>query len=180
MHVDKKQFRDIFEETKLRYEELQDTEIELKFGNGWFFTMRAGIKLWSIFMNKRTYRVHVNLSRKDVLTHLSKNDVMGWFGHELAHIVEYEKMDSLALVRFTLQYIFDPGFRLSVERRVNVFAYNNGFAEELFGVWKKFLSMNGISASYKKYIEKYHPHWEEVRESAENRGITKEMYESFE
>ncbi len=124
--------------------------------------------------------MRVNLNRKDVLSILSEDDVKAWFGHELAHIVEYEQMSNPKLFLFAFRYIFDVKFRFSVEKRVNTFAVNHGFAEELFSIWKKFLSSEKINKKYKKYIVKnYRPHWEGIKEISLKHGISEQMYESL-
>jgi hypothetical protein len=171
---------DIFEEAKLRYKELQVIDISLQFGNRWFFTMYALIIPRYIFCKKRKYCIRVNLKRKDILLKLSRNDLIGWFGHEFAHVVEYEKMSNYKLLLFFLRYLVDLKFRFIVEKRVSAFAFNNGFTHELLYVWKKFLSIDTASAKYKKYIiENYFPRWEDIKETAQNQGISKQFYESL-
>jgi hypothetical protein len=178
--IDKEEFRVLFQEAKSRYGEIESTNIFLMFRKEWFFTMRASFRIGSMFNGKRNYFITVNLNKEKFLSELSQGDIVGWFGHELAHIIEYKKMSNTELFFFTLRYMFDLRFRFSVERRVNVFACNNGFFKELFGVWKKFLSMNSISKRYKKYIIKhYRPDWEDISELASAQGINKESYESL-
>ncbi len=174
-----KRFTDIFEEAKSRYKELQDTNIGLRFGNGWFFTMHASLEPKSVFSKKRKYYVKVNLKRNDILSKLSDADILGWFGHELAHVAEYEKMSNFKLFLFILRYVFDVKFRFVVEKRINAFTCNNGFAQELFGVLKKFISLD-TNAKYKKYIiDNYRPDWDDIKETAQNQGITRQIYESL-
>jgi len=178
--ADTQKFEVAFGKAKIRYPEIQDLNIELRLGKGLFFTMRASVKPTSLFATKRTYVVYVNLSRKDILPALSEDNLVGWFGHELAHIAEYESMSNFELFVFAFKYICNLKFRFLVEKRINAFAYNNGFARELLGVWKKFLSLDAMNKRYKKYIAKnYLPDWEDVRESAALHGITKEDFESY-
>ncbi|MDB4984758.1 MAG: hypothetical protein JWM20_937 [Patescibacteria group bacterium] len=171
-------FQRAFEAAKRRYEKLQNTDIELAFSNGLFFTMRATVTSSLFFKNKRAYAIIVNAKKQPFLSRLSHEDLVGWFGHELAHIVEYESMANMQLVAFILRYVFNLKFRFIVERRVNAYAVNNGFARELFGVWKKFLAMESIGGRYKNYIIRhYKPDWESIREVAKEMDMTKEEYE---
>ena len=180
MPLDKEQFEHIFVKTKERYDELQDVEINLRFHNECFFSMRASIYLSSFFKKKRRYFINVNLKRSNIFLKLSEDDLMGWFGHELAHIVDYETMNNFKLLLFTFKYIFDLKFRFFVEKRINVLTSNNGLAKELFYVWKKFVSMDQVSDKYKRYIIKnYRPEWEDIKEMAQVQGVTKEVYESL-
>ncbi|MES2930502.1 MAG: hypothetical protein V4665_01830 [Patescibacteria group bacterium] len=180
MTRDKNQFTRIFQEAKARYKELEHTDIELTFTKSLFFTMQASVKLASLFHRKRKYTVNVNLKRVDLFSMLSDNDILAWFGHELAHIVDYETMSRSKFLIFSLRYLVDLTFRFSVERRITVFACNNEFAEELLGAWKKFRTIDTIGKGYKNYIIKnYSPRWEDIKNAAERDGITEEAYRSF-
>lgn len=118
MVIGKEQLKRIFVKTKERYDEFRDVEIDLRFHNEWFFTMRASIYLSSILNKKRKYFINVNLKRKNILSKLSEDDFIGWYGHELAHIVDYETMSNYELLVFSLRYMFDLKFRFSVEKKL--------------------------------------------------------------
>jgi hypothetical protein len=180
MKLNQDEFGTIFQKAKARYPLLEHADINITFRKGWLFTMRAVIRLPSIFNKKRKYSINVNPRRENILSRLSEEDVTGWFGHELAHIIDYETMSGSKLVPFILRYLFNINFRFSVEKRINAYACNNGFSKELFGVWKKFLVMDGVSKRYQNYIiRNYSPYWEDIRETAEREGITEEVYKSF-
>jgi len=175
------QFKNIFRETKQRYKQLENVDVEIRFTKSWFFTMRAVVQMSSLINGKRKYIVYLNLNKQQsIFSQLSKDDLIGWFAHELAHVIDYERMSNLKLAEFTLRYIFDFRFKFSVERRINAFTANSGFAKELFGVWIKFLGMEGFSQKYKRYIIKnYRPDWEDVCEAAKKEGWDKKMYDKF-
>ncbi len=181
MEIDRKMLEHSFEQVKSSYRELQGVEISLRFRNEWFFTMRSFIKLNSIFSKKRKYGVNVNWKgRKDVLSQASRDHITARFAHEMAHIIEYEKMSNSELLLFTFKYAFNLKFRFLVERRVNAFVVNNGFAKELFVAWRDFLSLDGVSKRYKKYIAKnYPPRWEDIKDIAQKQGISEAMYQSI-
>jgi len=153
MQIDKERYKNIFDTAKARYGGLQNVPIELHFTKNWFFTMRTSVKFWSLFKKDRIYIVIINTAQeKNILSKLSNTDVFAWFGHELAHIVEYSQMTKRELLWFFIKYVFNTRFRFSVERRVNVLACKHGFMQELIGVWQKFLTLDSISPRYKKYI----------------------------
>lgn len=180
MPIDKEKIEDAFETTKARHAKLRHADIALRFNKGLFFTMQAGIEFRSFFTKKRKYYINVNPRRKKILSGLSKEDLIGWFGHEFGHIMDYETMSRSKLLVFILRYIFDLKFRFSVEKKINVLASNNGFFKELFGVWKKFISMNTVSKKYRRYITRhYFPDWESIKGPAQDEGISREVYESF-
>lgn len=180
MKLNHDKLANIFQEAKGRYLELETVDIDLTFNKGWFFTMRAGFEILSLFSSKRKYYINVNPRKKNILSKLSDEDIMGWFAHELAHVIDYETMSGTKLLIFSLRYVFDIKFRFSVERRINAYTYNNGFAHELFSVWKKFFVMDGVNKRYQNYIIRYYtPHWEDIQQTAEREGITEEVYRSF-
>jgi len=171
-------FEAAFAKAKARYPKIQDLNIELRLRKSIFFTMRASVVPSSLFTKKRRYIVCVNLLRKDIVSVLSEEDLIGWFGHELAHIIGYEALSNSELLAFAFKYIFNLKFRFSVEKRVNTFTCNNGFSRELFGVWKKFLSLDNVNKRYKDYIRKnYPPDWKDIQESAAADGVSREDFE---
>jgi hypothetical protein len=174
----KEEIKNAFNEALSRYKELKNMNISLTFHKDLFFTMRAGVNIYSLFNKRRRYFMNVNIQgRKDVISKLSKDDFIGRFGHELTHIIEYEKMTNLELIVFTLKYVFNKKFRFTVEKRVHTFAANNGFAKELFGVWHTFCAMKDINPRYQEYVKNNcRPDWEDIKEVAKSLGINKEEY----
>ncbi|MCA9351329.1 hypothetical protein KC929_00945 [Patescibacteria group bacterium] len=172
---------ELFTKTKERYPQLKEMRIKLKFKHGFFFTMRSGIEFPSLWKKERVYFVAVNTNKFDgILSQLSEDDLVGWFAHELGHIVEYNEMSNRKFIFFVIQYLFDIRFRFLVERRVNALTVNSGFAKELIGAWEKFLTLEGVHPRYKQYIIKnYAPCWEDIEEEAIKNGFTKEGYKKL-
>lgn len=181
MQINQERVTNLFQKTKDAYPQLKNTPIVLQFKKERFFTMRATIKLRSFFNKQRNYVVVINTRRAETLfPQLSDSDIVGWIAHELAHIIDYETMSNTRFIFFVLRYLFDLSFRSRVEKRTNVFTVNHGFAKELFGVWKKFLSLEIINKRYKKYIITYYrPRWDDIQQAAKAQGITKEDFDSF-
>ncbi len=115
MKLNQEQFDNIFQKAKARYPELKHVDINITFNKGRFFTMQAVIRPSSIFNKKRKYSINVNPRRENIFSKLSEEDVTGWFGHELAHVIDYETMSNSKLLIFILRYLLDFRFRFSVE-----------------------------------------------------------------
>ena len=181
MKLDFNEYKTIFNKTKTVYQETRDLPIELKFKKDIFFTMRGGVNYTSLLGKKRKYFVFVNVNKKVLLSELDEINITAWFAHELAHIVEYEKMSNWNLLIFLIKYTFSLEFRFMVEKRVNAYAANNGFANEMFSTWKKFLSLKEVvNSRYKQYVIKNcRPNWEQVKDTALKIGINQKEYESF-
>ena len=179
MKVDFDEYKKIFDKAKNVYQETRDLPIELRFKKSIFFTMRGTVSYAPFFNKKRKYLVFVNLNKKALLLQLDEVNLTAWFAHELAHIIEYEKMSNRGLLIFLIKYTLNPKFRFIVEKRINAYAVNNGFANEVFNTWKKFLSLEDvINSRYKQYIIKnYYPDWEQVKDAAFKIGISKDIYE---
>ena len=168
----------LFDSTKERYPQLKNKHIKLIFKRGWFFTMRSGIEFPSLWKKERVYFVAVNTNKFDgILSQLSEDDLVGWFGHELGHIVEYNEMTNREFIFFVIRYLFDVRFRFLVERRVNALTVNSGFAKELIGAWETFVNLEGVNKKYQQYIIKnYAPHWEDIKKEAVRNGFSEEAY----
>lgn len=179
MKINFNEYQKIFNKTKNVYLDARGLDVELKFKKDIFFTMRGAVKYISLFDKKRKYVVFVNVNKTALLSELDETNITAWLAHELAHIIEYEKMSNWELFIFLIRYIFSLKFRFVVEKRVNAYAANNGFANEMFTTWKKFLSLeNVLNSKYKKYVVKNCcPYWEQVKDTALNIGISKEIYE---
>jgi hypothetical protein len=181
MKINFNEYQKIFNKTKNVYLEAKGLDVELKFRKDIFFTMRGAIKYASLFDKKRKYVVFVNINKTKLLSELDETNITAWLAHELTHIIEYEKMSNWNLFVFLINYTFSLNFRFKVEKRVNAYAANNGFANEMFSTWKKFLSLgNVLNSRYKKYVIKNcRPDWDQVKETALKIGINQKEYESF-
>ena len=178
MALDIEKLNNAFFEAKERYNELNDVSIYLKAVPACFFTMRAKVGLFVFLRKERQYFICINSKREKLISQLSHADLIGWFGHELTHILEYEKMTFRRLVYFTVKYVFNTKFRSLVEKDINAYAFNNGFAQDLFGVWEKLMLFDNISIRYKNYIrENYKPDWAQISTVAESIGLSRVIYE---
>lgn len=179
MKLDFSEYKKIFNRVKNVYQDARNLDIELKFKKDIFFTMRGAVKYSSLFKKKRKYFVFVNLNKRALLSELDESNITAWFAHELAHIIEYEKMSTWILFIFLIKYTFSLKYRFMVEKRVNAYAANNGFANEMFITWKKFLSLEDVmNSKYKQYVIKNcRPEWEQIKDTAFKIEVTQEEYE---
>lgn len=180
MTINKDQIAQYLERTRAKFEELNDVDITLVFNNSFFFTMISILDLRNVFGKKRKYLIVINQKRTKVLINLSSINYIGWFAHELSHIVEYEKMTNTELFKFTLKYLLDRKFRFSVEKKVTIIAIKKGFTLELLYTWRAFMKFEAISPSYKNYIaQNYLPKWVDIETEALSSGISKNEYDEL-
>ena len=118
------------------FPELRETEIEFTYKTI-KFTMQTQPKLDFIFRKKqnRAYKIEMNNNAKAYTGldyhELSLNAKIGWFGHELSHVCDYEQMDNVQLIGLGLGYPFDS-FKKKVERRVDLITIKHGLGKELY------------------------------------------------
>lgn len=82
---------------------------------------------------------------------LPESALMGWFGHEIAHILDYEGMDSFEIVILGIRYVFSKKYVIRTEKRVDMIAIDHNLAEENIA-WKEFV-LNQPSLP-KAYLDK--------------------------
>ena len=93
--------------------------------------------------NKRTYQVQLMSSLmigdSVIPTHLLPEDaLMGWFGHEIGHLVDYESMDNIEIMILGIRYIFSKNYVIRTEKRVDLIAIGHGLGKENIA-WKEFV-----------------------------------------
>jgi len=132
-------------ETRNRFVKLHNVNIKIAFIPMSLATMncRPTIKSFLFPWKKREYVVSVN-SREDFsqytipISALGKTALMGWFGHELSHILQYERMGFRELIKFPFKYFLDLSFRKNFEVECTKIAREIGFSDE-FNEVEKFL-----------------------------------------
>lgn len=170
----------IEEEAKAAFEFfplLKSANIEIKFKkNIKKSTMQAQPKFGSFF-RRRKYRKYVILiSEKFKITdqefstvNVPKDVLIGWIGHELGHIVDYQNRSNMNLIWFGIKYLFSPRHIIEAERAADTFAVMHGMEDFILATKNFILNRSGISPSYKLRIQKYYLSPEEIMEIVNER-----------
>lgn len=120
-------------------------------------TMNSRPSPSNIFRKKanRRYSIIVNNNKGKIkglpFERLSFNIKTGWLGHELAHICDYEKMNTWQTFCFALKYVFLKKYVSKVERYTDLVTIQHGLAFPLYDGTDYLLRSNEISGKYKKY-----------------------------
>lgn len=163
-------------ETALQYyPELEDTHIEFKFKkNIKKSTMQAQPKLSSFFKTKehREYVILISetfkISDKKFLTKNIPSDILiGWIGHELGHIKDYQNRSTLNLIGFGVKYLFSDNHIVEAERAADTYAVKHGMAKYIIKTKNFILNNADITTAYKNRIKKYYLSPEEIMEIVE-------------
>ncbi len=112
------------------YPDLMDVDIEFKYTN-FNTTMACRPKGWTALKRKdRAYRIYIN-KRKDFegiyLEDVPFNAQVGVFGHELAHIVDYESRGRAGLLGRALDYLTKKS-KSAFEKQVDRLSIERGLA----------------------------------------------------
>lgn len=55
--------------------------------------------------------------------------MIGWIGHELGHVMDYQERSGLNLLVFGIKYLTSNGFIKEAERAADTFAVNHGMSD---------------------------------------------------
>lgn len=120
-------------------------------------TMNSRPSPGNIFRKRanRRYSIIVNNNQGSIkglpFEKLSFNIKIGWLGHEMAHICDYEKMNTWQTFCFALKYVFSKKFIRKVERYTDLETIKHGLAFPLYDGTDYLLKSKEISKKYRVY-----------------------------
>lgn len=126
------------------------------------YTMRAVPVFNMAFWHRATrhYRVqvsnHLQLREYVKMEELPEEVLVGWYAHELGHIMDYQGRSALNMLGFLLRYLLVPNYRMGAERRADLFAIDHGFGDELMATKLYILEQSKLPEKYKKRIRRYY------------------------
>ncbi len=141
-------------------------------------TMQAQPRFGSLFKSraKRSYVIMISERIKIADSVYKTADVpeavmIGWLGHELGHVMDYQRMTNLQLIWFGVKYLLFDNHIIEAERAADTFAVAHGMANYILETKNFILNNADIDSSYKLRIQKYYLSPEEIMElvnAAEN------------
>lgn len=182
-NVQHPELRKWFAQTLATYPELKGRPIYLRKLPMKRSTMRAQPVLNLDFFHRKTrhYRVdfseHMEVTRHVQVDELPREVVVGWFAHELGHIVDYLNRPILGMISFGLGYALWSKYMRKAERVADTIAVNHGFGTEVWATKRYLLDHATLPPHYKQRLKKYYlsadelegliQKWEEDREEVE-------------
>jgi hypothetical protein len=119
--------------------------------------MQAQPVLRSFFTSRRAYQI--NISALFRLTHaavpihqLPPEILIGWIGHELGHIMDYESRSVWGMIRFGLGYLVSPKYVKRAERVADTYAVNHGLGSYIIATKHYILDHTSLPDKYKQKI----------------------------
>ncbi|WP_430468214.1 hypothetical protein [Winogradskyella ouciana] len=159
------------------YPALENTSIEFRFKkNIKKSTMQARPTFGSFFRSRknRKYVILISetfkISDKEFMTrHIPKDIFIGWIGHELGHIMDYQNRSKLNLIWFGIKYLLSDNHIVEAERAADSFAVAFGMEDYILKTKDFILNHAEITQTYKDRIQKYYLSPEEIMELVKQR-----------
>ncbi|WP_128545487.1 hypothetical protein [Larkinella soli] len=154
------------------YPELKDTCIHFCFKRRIKSSVMQAQPVFRTILKPRKNRVYrINISAMFRLTHsvlpihqLPDDIMIGWIGHELGHIMDYECRSNTGLVGFGLSYLFDPSYVKKVERIADFYAVSHGLGPYIVATKRFILNHAELPQAYKDKIARLYVSPEEIVE----------------
>ena len=109
--------------------------------------------------SQRAYKININ-NNPDYTgifyRDLSFNALVGWLGHEFAHILEYTKMNNRELLGFISSYVFDKRTMRKTERTADRETIKRGLGMQLLDGAHFFHRSKKVSKRYREKNKKYY------------------------
>ncbi|RAJ95732.1 hypothetical protein LX87_03480 [Larkinella arboricola] len=117
----------------------------------------------------RQYRINISAMFKLTHTaipihHIPDAIMIGWIGHELGHIMDYECRSNFGMVKFGVGYVFSAEYIKKVERIADWYAVTHGLGKYLVETKRFILDHAELPQVYKDKIARLYVSPEEIVE----------------
>lgn len=154
------------------YPALKNTPIHFVFKRSIKSSVMQAQPVFSTLLARRKYRAYrINISALFRLTHtaipihhLPDAIMIGWIGHELGHIMDYESRSNVGMVGFGLGYVLSPAYVKSVERIADEYAVSHGLGSYLIETKRFILDHAELPQAYKDKIARLYVSPEAITE----------------
>lgn len=159
------------------YPSLKDTQIKFKFKkNIKKSTMQAQPSFGSFFSSRKNRKYVILISeifkisdKKFLTRHIESDILIGWIGHELGHVMDYQNRSKSNLIWFGVKYLLSDNHIVEAERAADTYAVNQGMEKYILKTKAFILNHADITLSYKERIVKYYLSPEEIMELVNKR-----------
>jgi hypothetical protein len=105
----------------------------------------------------RSYRINISsmfkLTRSSMPIEQIPDDVMiGWIGHELGHILDFESKSNTGIISFGYQYLFSPAYVKAAEIVADTMAVDHGLGHYIIATKRFILNHAELPQAYKDKI----------------------------
>jgi hypothetical protein len=163
------------------YPELHNTPISFGFKRSIKSSVMQAQPVFSTLLNRRKNRAYrINISALFKLTHtaipihhLPDAIMIGWIGHELGHIMDYESRSNIGMVGFGISYVLSSDYVKKVENIADTYAVNHGLGQYLIETKRFILDHAELPQVYKDKIARLYVSPEEITEQVKRLEVQK-------
>ncbi|WP_375443465.1 hypothetical protein [uncultured Fibrella sp.] len=154
------------------YPELKNVAIQFVFKQAIKSSVMQAQPVFSSLLNSRKNRSYrINISALFKLTHtaipihqLPDAIMIGWIGHELGHIMDYQQRSNMGMVGFGLGYVLSSAYVKKVEQLADQYAVQHGLGHYLIETKRFILDHAELPQAYKDKIARLYVSPEEIVE----------------
>lgn len=146
----------IFPGVLLNYPEIKNVSVDLVFTKNKRHMMWARPRIGSFFAKKMKYIVFVSSDTmySGFIDTLSTDAILGWYAHELGHVVDDEHRGRFGTIWMGIQYLFFSKGRTRIEYRADKIAIEHGYGCELLASVN--ISRKHLPAWKRKQVERFY------------------------
>lgn len=164
------------------FPELKGIPIEFKFKKNIEKSVMQAQPTWSGLVkprNKRSYVILISekfkISGAEFKTVDVPRDVLiGWIGHELGHVMDYQQRGNLNMMGFGIRYVLFKEFVKKAERAADSFAVSRGMSDYILKTKRFILNNSEIDDTYKARIKQYYLSPDEIMEMVKEQDSLKD------
>ena len=173
------EIEEAFQRALSYYPALKETSIQLVFTNQLKHSiMAARPTVGSLFKKrkKRTYKILINPAFKlgytiDSISRIPDSVMMGWLGHELGHIADYENKSTWSIIGMGVSYWLSRNYVRKAERVADTYAVASGMADYLVTKKQFILNHTELPLAYRTKIETLYPSPGDIDKLAAELGV---------
>ncbi|WP_338196848.1 hypothetical protein [Flagellimonas marinaquae] len=162
------------------FPELDGIPIRFKFKKSIKKSVMLAQPTWSGLLKPRKERSYVilisekfKISGEEFKTVDVPRDVLiGWIGHELGHVMDYQQRGNLNLMGFGIRYVMLKEFVKKAERAADSFAVSRGMSNYILKTKRFILNHANIDNGYKERIKQYYLSPDEIMEMVKKQDST--------
>lgn len=109
---------------------------------------------------KRSYVIRIsryfNIESDEIISieTLPRSVLVGWIGHELGHIMDYQERNFWEMARFGIGYLFSSRYLKRAERTADAFAISHGLGQKIIATKNFILDHAHLPERYKEKIRR--------------------------
>lgn len=172
------------------YPELRDIHIEFRFKENIRKSFMQAQPLFPTLLRHKKHRKYLILisTKMEIESHsfsiqdLESKVLIGWLGHELGHVMDYQRRSNLGMVVFGLRYLFQKSYLKRAERTADRFAIEHGMYDYIMATKNFILENADLSPTYKDRIKRLYMSPEEIVQmvnTLDKEQVKKEVRQEF-